>query len=101
MPGKGAAGEPLSQRTSAAALRTAKGSSTAATNHPDAIPTETYVGGTKTVEVRGRRALLTHATNAHTDGDSWIYLADADVIFTGDLFYNNPQNRPNARLTHW
>ena len=57
--------------------------------HPDAIPTETYVGGTKTVEVRGRRALLTHATNAHTDGDSWIYLADANVIFTGDLFYNN------------
>jgi cyclase len=56
---------------------------------PDAIPTETYVGGTKTLEVRGRSALLTHATNAHTDGDSWIHLADADVIFTGDLFYNN------------
>ena len=55
----------------------------------DAIPTETYVGGTKTVTVRGREALLTHANNAHTDGDSWIYLADADVIFTGDLFYNN------------
>jgi glyoxylase-like metal-dependent hydrolase (beta-lactamase superfamily II) len=55
----------------------------------DAIPTETYVGGSKTVTVRGREALLTHATNAHTDGDSWIYLADADVIFTGDLFYNN------------
>jgi len=55
----------------------------------DAIPTETYVGGTKTVAVRGREALLTHATNAHTDGDSWIYLADANVIFTGDLFYNN------------
>src|SRR6266853_4287162 len=57
--------------------------------HLDAIPTETYVGGTKTVAVRGRQALLTHATNAHTDGDSWIYLADANVIFTGDLFYNN------------
>jgi cyclase len=55
----------------------------------DAIPTETYVGGTKSVAVRGREALLTHATNAHTDGDSWIYLADANVIFTGDLFYNN------------
>ena len=55
----------------------------------DAIPTETYVGGTKTVAVRGREVLLTHATNAHTDGDTWIYLADANVIFTGDLFYNN------------
>jgi glyoxylase-like metal-dependent hydrolase (beta-lactamase superfamily II) len=57
--------------------------------HPDAVPTETYIGGTKTVAIRGREARLTHATNAHTDGDSWIYLADADVIFTGDLFYNN------------
>ena len=47
------------------------------------------MGGTKTVAIRGREALLTHATNAHTDGDSWIYLADANVIFTGDLFYNN------------
>jgi cyclase len=54
----------------------------------DAIPTETYVGGTKTVEVGGRTALLTHATNGHTDGDSWIYFADANVIFTGDLFVN-------------
>ena len=51
--------------------------------HPDAIPTETYVGGTTTVNVRGREALLTHATNAHTDGDSWIYIAGANGIFTG------------------
>jgi endopeptidase Clp ATP-binding regulatory subunit ClpX len=50
---------------------------------------EAYVGGTKTVKVRGGRALLTHAANAQTDGDSWIYLADANVIFAGDLFYNN------------
>src|SRR5258707_7573528 len=57
--------------------------------HPDAIPTETFVGGTKAVAVPGREALLTHATNAPTDGDSWVYLADANVIFTGDLFYNN------------
>ena len=49
----------------------------------DAIPTETYVGGTKIVGIRGREALLTHATNAHTDGDSWIYLADANVHFHG------------------
>ena len=53
--------------------------------HPDAIPPRPM----STMKVRGRRALLTHATNAHTDGDSWIYIADANVIFTGDLFYNN------------
>src|SRR5260370_2406289 len=56
--------------------------------HPDAIPTETFVGGTKAVAVGGREALLTHATNAHTDGDTWIYLADANVIFTQCLFVN-------------
>src|SRR5215471_7424245 len=26
---------------------------------------------------------------ALANGDSWIYLADANVIFTGDLLYNN------------
>ena len=26
-----------------------------------------------TLEVGGRRAELTHVTNAHTDGDTWIY----------------------------
>jgi cyclase len=55
---------------------------------PDAVPTETYIGGTKSLEVGGREALLTHATNAHTDGDTWIYLADANVIFTQCLFVN-------------
>jgi len=35
------------------------------------------------VNVRGREALLTHATNAHTDGDSWIYITGANGIFTG------------------
>jgi glyoxylase-like metal-dependent hydrolase (beta-lactamase superfamily II) len=56
---------------------------------PDAIPTVTYIGGSKMVETGNRQALLTHATNAHTDGDIWIYFEDANVIFTGDLFYNN------------
>src|SRR6202051_2692922 len=44
---------------------------------PDAIPTETYVGGTKTVEVRGRRVLVTQATNAQTDGDRRLHRAEA------------------------
>src|SRR5467141_4096383 len=35
----------------------------------DAIPKETYIGGSKTVEVGGRKATLTHVHNAHTDGD--------------------------------
>ena len=49
-----------------------------------ALPAETYFGGTRTVEVGGRKAQLTHIANAHTDGDTWVYFADANVLATGD-----------------
>ena len=52
------------------------------------LPKETYIGGTKTLEVGGRTALLTHITNAHTDGDTWVYFADANVLCTGDTSNN-------------
>jgi cyclase len=55
----------------------------------DALPKETYFGGTKTVEVGGRKALLTHVANAHTDGDTWVFFADANVLATGDVMNNN------------
>jgi len=55
----------------------------------DAIPKETYFGGTKTIEVGGRKAILTHVNNAHTDGDTWVYFPDANVICTGDVMNNN------------
>ena len=32
-----------------------------------------------TIEVGGRKAVLTHINNAHTDGDTWVYFADANV----------------------
>src|SRR4030081_297359 len=54
----------------------------------EALPAETYIGGTKTVEVGGRTAQLTHVTNAHTDGDTWVYFADANVLCTGDTSNN-------------
>jgi cyclase len=54
----------------------------------DALPKETYFGGTKVVESGGRKAQLTHVSNAHTDGDTWIYFADANVLATGDTFNN-------------
>jgi glyoxylase-like metal-dependent hydrolase (beta-lactamase superfamily II) len=53
-----------------------------------ALPKETYIGGTKTVQVGGRTAQLTHVTNAHTDGDTWVYFADANVLCTGDTSNN-------------
>src|ERR1700704_3144497 len=55
---------------------------------PEALPKETYVDGTKTVQVGGRTALLTHTPHAHTDGDTWVYFADANVVSTGDTSNN-------------
>jgi cyclase len=55
---------------------------------PGALPKQTYVGGSMTLEVGGRKAELTHVTNAHTDGDTWIYFADANVLCTGDTMNN-------------
>jgi len=55
----------------------------------DAIPKETYIGGEKTIEVGGRKAVVKHIYNAHTDGDSYVYFADANVICTGDIMNNN------------
>jgi glyoxylase-like metal-dependent hydrolase (beta-lactamase superfamily II) len=54
----------------------------------DALPTDTYFGGSKTVESGGRKALLTHVYNAHTDGDTWVFFDDANVLDTGDTFGN-------------
>jgi glyoxylase-like metal-dependent hydrolase (beta-lactamase superfamily II) len=54
----------------------------------EALPADTYSGASKTVEVGGRKALLGHIANAHTDGDTYVYLADANVLATGDIFVN-------------
>jgi cyclase len=54
----------------------------------EALPKQTYFGGSITVETGGRKAQLTHISNAHTDGDTWIYFADANVLATGDTFNN-------------
>ena len=40
------------------------------------------------MEVGGRKALLTHVYNAHTDGDTWVFFDDANVLDTGDTFTN-------------
>jgi glyoxylase-like metal-dependent hydrolase (beta-lactamase superfamily II) len=55
----------------------------------EALPKQTYVGGSFALDVGGRKAQLTHVANAHTDGDSWVYLADANVLATGDTFNSN------------
>jgi cyclase len=52
------------------------------------VPKETYSGGTKTIEVGGRKATLHHVYNAHTDGDTWVFFDDANVLATGDVMNN-------------
>jgi cyclase len=54
----------------------------------EALPKQTYFGGSIALEVGGRTAKLTHIANAHTDGDTWVYFADANVLATGDTFNN-------------
>ena len=66
----------------------------------DAMPKETYVGGEKTIEVGGRKAILHHVYNAHTDGDTWVYFPDANVICTGDIMNNN-HALPAGRFRQW
>jgi|SRR4051812_43914881 glyoxylase-like metal-dependent hydrolase (beta-lactamase superfamily II) len=60
----------------------------AAPRPAEALPKETYVGGSISLDVGGRQAKLTHIANAHTDGDTWVYFADANVLCTVDTTNN-------------
>jgi cyclase len=55
---------------------------------PEGLPKQTYFGGSFTLEVGGRKAVLTYVANAHTDGDTWVYFPDANVLCTGDTVNN-------------
>ncbi|MFY9684797.1 MAG: MBL fold metallo-hydrolase [Pseudolabrys sp.] len=49
----------------------------------EALPAITHKDG-MTLQVKGRAAQLKHPLNAHTDGDTFVYFADANVLSTGD-----------------
>ncbi len=49
-----------------------------------AIPSQTYSGAT-TLAVKGRRVSLTHMPASHTKGDTAVFVADANVLATGDI----------------
>ncbi len=72
----------------AAGTRPGLGGPPAPPRPPEALPKQTYLGGSFTLEVGGRKAQLTHVANAHTDGDTWVYFADANVLATGDTMNN-------------
>jgi glyoxylase-like metal-dependent hydrolase (beta-lactamase superfamily II) len=49
----------------------------------ETLPIITHIKG-MTLAVKGRAAQLKHPDNAHTDGDTFVYFADANVLSTGD-----------------
>ena len=49
----------------------------------DALPAKTYTGSL-TLKLDGRTAVLRHIANAHTDGDTYVWFKDANVLATGD-----------------
>jgi glyoxylase-like metal-dependent hydrolase (beta-lactamase superfamily II) len=52
---------------------------------PMALPKLTYKT-TDTIKVKGVTARLGHPKNAHTDGDTYVWFKDANVLATGDVF---------------
>jgi len=50
----------------------------------DALPGRTYTKS-MTLTVKGRKAQLGHIANAHTDGDTYVWFADANILATGDI----------------
>lgn len=51
----------------------------------DAWPTQTYIRR-KELTFNGEPVIIVAQSNAHTDGDSFVYFRKSDVIVTGDLF---------------
>jgi cyclase len=48
------------------------------------IPSKTY-GEAMTLAVKGRKVQLSHMPASHTAGDTAVWIADADVLATGDI----------------
>jgi glyoxylase-like metal-dependent hydrolase (beta-lactamase superfamily II) len=63
----------------------------------EALPAITHIKG-MTLAVKGRTAQLKHPDNAHTDGDTFVYFADANVLSTGDVVAFN--RWPNIDYTN-
>lgn len=59
---------------------------------PAALPTSLY-SDSVTVAVAGPSAQVIHIANAHTDGDSFVYFPEANVMAVGDT--GGPNRYPN------
>ncbi|MCR9270893.1 MAG: MBL fold metallo-hydrolase [Hyphomonadaceae bacterium] len=54
---------------------------------PEAWPVITF-NNEMTLYLNGQTVRLIHAPTAHTDGDTFIYFEEADVLHTGDLMFS-------------
>ena len=52
----------------------------------NSLPVVTYKDGVK-IHLGNEEIQLTHLPNGHTDGDSIVYFKQANVLHTGDLFF--------------
>lgn len=75
--------ENANKRLAAGAVNGLTGKKTAPASEK-ALPSKTY-GKATTLNLRGRKAQLRHYPRAHTDGDTFVWFADANVIATGDI----------------
>jgi cyclase len=54
---------------------------------PEGLPVETFAGGGKLTF--GKEKLeYTHFAEAHTDGDTYVFFPEANILHCGDLFWN-------------
>jgi len=54
---------------------------------PEALPVLTFASGV-TLHLNGQEIDVVHLPAGHTDGDSLVHFRDANVMHTGDLFFN-------------
>lgn len=52
-----------------------------------ALPVVTFDDGV-TFHLNGETVEVVHVSNAHTDGDAFVYFANANVIHMGDIYFN-------------
>jgi len=60
--------------------------SSKADHHADSLPVVTYKDGI-TIHLDNEEVQLTHLPTGHTDGDTYVYFKHANVLHTGDLFF--------------
>jgi glyoxylase-like metal-dependent hydrolase (beta-lactamase superfamily II) len=54
---------------------------------PEALPVVTFANDV-TLHINGNTIHMKHVAPAHTDGDSIVFFEEADVIHTGDIYFN-------------